>query len=913
MALVNSRRRLDKVTYTPVVLPAAQDGGGALEIAGYVNGLGLLPGEAESSVRGAQPHTAQALEAMESLVTAADVPQRLDASAKLARFSGDTLADAVDRIRGQRDAATSQAIADLKSLIDEYRAVQKRREQESQTSGNPAFNERLQALESRIDLLMSPSSRAASPVNRALMFGPIGLSVGQVAGEAVAKAVPDAAVAIPAVVASRLGNDLASSAWAAASWADAEAPERARRLTETTALVLAPALRATAAVLLMQGLPHLISQTQKAVGIKAALTRRTLQPIGLLHLEQLVMTPLEVERGELVYSLPLAPKEKATVAHKEWSLHQEEYSRFVQDYFENYSERGVAEKSDIAVSSKTESEHSKTLSMTLPTGSGAATLADPVQQAGAVDVTTEKQSQEKSRRDTREVTERASALAIRDQKVSFTVTTVSGREDFTARLYENPSDDKVMLVDYFRRMRKWHNELFRVGVRLTYDVVLPDPGRRLRSRWSVLADLDAQIATPFQFTLGVPRSPEAAEMEVNKAAATLGLGAVTSAPKFEFDKASVDDLVGLGRRYGITLPPAPDTLKALEEVKDITQKPVTPDTAVPFSFKLPGIPDTHRASRIYIGGVCAASPNANARIDVSYWSALDLSLPQEGTFDVRSRAVAATEPSTPSLVITGIAYGGAVGEVRAWVDLVPTPAAWREWRGQVWAALRQAELTRFNEKREALRQRRAALQRELEAPDALQLRRMEREQIAHLVLEWLFPDFGKGAGATSAAEAGSPAVWQQVLEYGEYIKFVQEAIDWDRVLVLLYPYFWDRPEQHAAKLYLNHPDGLHREFLRAGAARVVLAIRPGFEAEVVSLLDQGKLGALSPASRFRPLIAAVEAREKAFQERRDAALVPSENGAPPEDVPSYGDSIGAWFDWTPTSALDMTVTLTDVE
>ena len=41
-----------------------------------------------------------------------------------------------------------------------------------------------------------------------------------------------------------------------------------------------------------------------------ALTRRTIEPIGLLHLERLVMTPIDIERGELVYSLPLAPKRR---------------------------------------------------------------------------------------------------------------------------------------------------------------------------------------------------------------------------------------------------------------------------------------------------------------------------------------------------------------------------------------------------------------------------------------------------------------------------------------------------------------------------------------------------------------------------------------------------------------------------
>ena len=71
-----------------------------------------------------------------------------------------------------------------------------------------------------------------------------------------------------------------------------------------------------------------------------ALQRRTLEPIGLLHLELLQMTPDEIERGELVYSLPLAPKEKVTLSHKEWAIRETEFTEYVQDFLENFSEKG---------------------------------------------------------------------------------------------------------------------------------------------------------------------------------------------------------------------------------------------------------------------------------------------------------------------------------------------------------------------------------------------------------------------------------------------------------------------------------------------------------------------------------------------------------------------------------------------
>jgi hypothetical protein len=40
-----------------------------------------------------------------------------------------------------------------------------------------------------------------------------------------------------------------------------------------------------------------------------------IEPLGLLFVEKLTMTPSQYERGDLVYSLPLAPKEKVTLSH----------------------------------------------------------------------------------------------------------------------------------------------------------------------------------------------------------------------------------------------------------------------------------------------------------------------------------------------------------------------------------------------------------------------------------------------------------------------------------------------------------------------------------------------------------------------------------------------------------------------
>jgi type II secretory pathway pseudopilin PulG len=139
---------------------------------------------------------------------------------------------------------------------------------------------------------------------------------------------------------------------------------------------------------------------------------------------------------------------------------------------------------------------------------------------------------------------------------------------------------------------------------------------------------------------------------------------------------------------------------------------------------------------------------------------------------------------------------------------------------------------------------------------------MEQEEIMKGVLRWLFgpsfyfvpPDILSLFSATDSNDPGvtdvldpnqlSPAEWVSVLERGEFIKFIHNAIEWENVLYFTYPYFWDDNALWDFKKFLYHPDSTHRTFLRSGAARVVLTIRPGFEPSFTALVDSGSFNQL---------------------------------------------------------------------
>src|SRR5262249_46540672 len=61
-----------------------------------------------------------------------------------------------------------------------------------------------------------------------------------------------------------------------------------------------------------------------------------------------------------------------------------------------------------------------------------------------------------------------------------------------------PSPTNPMRIDYFSIMRKWHVGLYRYGLRMTYDIAIPEPGAGIRKLYSDLDDLKQKIG-PFNF------------------------------------------------------------------------------------------------------------------------------------------------------------------------------------------------------------------------------------------------------------------------------------------------------------------------------------------------------------------------------------------------------------------------------
>jgi hypothetical protein len=78
-------------------------------------------------------------------------------------------------------------------------------------------------------------------------------------------------------------------------------------------------------------------------------------------------------------------------------------------------------------------------------------------------------------------------------------------------------------------------------------------------------------------------------------------------------------------------------------------------------------------------------------------------------------------------------------------------------------------------------------------------------------------------------------------EEGPSIQFFEQAFEWEQITYLFYPYFWGRKTQWPAMMGGADPDPLFDQFLKAGAARVLVPVHPLYGEAILYYLETGRI------------------------------------------------------------------------
>lgn len=585
----------------------------------------------------------------------------------------------------------------------------------------------------------------------------------------------------------------------------------------------------------------LVRVARQSIDVFVQQAKKTISPIGLLHLERIEMVPAGIERGELLATIPLAPGETTAVEQIEWSVTEEDLSTIVTDSLEEYTELGVTEKSELAQASTTESKRSQQLGLSASvSGSyGLVTFSTTSTFNTAIEAS---QSRKESRTQAKELTSKASSRVKKERKVTIQTKTVTGTQETTTRQLVNASPTDPMRVDYFSMIRKWRVRLFQYGLRQTYDITIPSPGASLRSGLEEIDRLTEMIDRPFEF-------------------------------KVKLSEVRRDNYRQLAEDYGAVVPDPPQEFLTTRIGGPI---PGLANSGMSWIFHSIDfdIPENYEISDVWLDAMLGNNNKPDRGFAIFGYGPPKNDENGNPTTNPlappRTSIVEHLNEETPWFLIGQRGHQAiqlflrminAASVTFAFTYKV-TAEAFNSWQTAVWQAIRTAAVDAYNAQVQAWSGRREALWDQISNVDTLTMRREERDEIVRNVLRWLLgPSFVfmpknvvdlftfeitllgfKKVPLTGNQLNLSDAEWEAIFLYEEMVKFLHQAIEWENLLYFLYPYFWDLPDKWSQVRQFQHPSPERQQFLRAGSARVVLTVRPGFERAFAEFVDTGSFG-----------------------------------------------------------------------
>lgn len=193
-----------------------------------------------------------------------------------------------------------------------------------------------------------------------------------------------------------------------------------------------------------------------------------------------------------------------------------------------------------------------------------------------------------------------------------------------------------------------------------------------------------------------------------------------------------------------------------------------------------------------------------------------------------------------------------VGDVAIAVEVIceATDRATDLWRAETHAKLVQAYRARLSEYESRLAELEAEAPEEIvsgpsERNRALMVDEIKRLAISTLTLQHYdkFDAVDNGAGNLPQISFGESAL------EGPYVRFFEQAFEWENLSWVPYAYFWGRKSAWLDKIVIEDGDAEFEAFLKAGYVRVQIPVRPGF-AEAVDhfrLFGEPWLGGSLPA------------------------------------------------------------------
>ncbi|WP_157485860.1 hypothetical protein [Flavobacterium soli] len=443
----------------------------------------------------------------------------------------------------------------------------------------------------------------------------------------------------------------------------------------------------------------------------------------------------------------------------------------------------------------------------------------------------------------REITEKALDRIVNKVKEERIEKIVEEYEENNKHGFDNTQGDKHVVGVYRWVDKLYKNKVVNYGKRLMFEFMIPQPGKL--HTLGMKEGLDSESTE-----LEMPQDPRTYQKDLTSFTASLIKKSnlfVNSLNLKDYSKVNADTAKYWASKYNVEISPCPKkeiTIgKAFSYVTTETNGNEWDETAAGSEdVEIPeGYITTSASAEWYNSdetgvGSCVIV----GRNKYSQNSAKNISLPSPGKNLAKGYI--------GKIPVSYSALGYHSGNVNVEIACELTPEAIQKWQQETFKAIIDAyedALAAYKEKLEAEKQKAITIK----GTNPGFYRQIENTILRKNCISYMI-DRRPGAKKTYGLNMASGNSFtnyevnlnQNLDNYAAFVKFMEQAFEWDLMSYNLYPFYWGSKTDWASLYqYDESNDPLFRNFMQSGMARVVATVRPGFEEAVRYFLQTGKI------------------------------------------------------------------------
>ncbi|EOD66599.1 hypothetical protein [Amycolatopsis vancoresmycina] len=407
-------------------------------------------------------------------------------------------------------------------------------------------------------------------------------------------------------------------------------------------------------------------------------------------------------------------------------------------------------------------------------------------------------------------------------------TTIAEFEEQYSHAFDN-TDGPGHVVGYYQWIDKvLQAQVYNYGKRLMFDITVPEPGTNFILSQIATANSADTLVEPPPFTIRA-------------------------------DELTESNYTVWAKRYDATgLEPPPVPVKTIAKAYDASMSQDPHETTKSDTFT---IDDGYRAKYALISAAWDVFPGGFWFINIGSNS---LNILTENPYVTMADEVGSVAVSFEA---------GKMEELSANIEIFcyRTERAVAAWQQKVHATITQAFLAKQQAYEQALSQARAAAGTVISGRNPDFNQRLVANELRRQCVTMITGQQFDGFGALQLTPEGyAQPDLARTDKQMPYVRFFEQAFEWEHLVYFSYPYFWGWKPGWKNRMLLDDTDPTFADFLRAGAARVVFPVRPGFEAAVVHYLETGEIwnGGAPPdisGSLYLPIVTEIQEQTGAPQ------------------------------------------------